>query len=284
MFKRNSMYRIKNRNMGCYLTNSANGDIIIRQIANALNSPLYSALNGLKPGLIFTWGILRGGDLVLKEAMKNKRDFYYLDHAYFNGGHETARPAYRIVKNELQLTKVYKRSSDRFLELGIKLKPWRKSGDYILICPPSPSTTYFYDLQYDWLDKVTTILSQVTDRPLYIRYKPGVVGVDLSKGYARPINIKHDYPTDPLTLEQHFEKAYCVISFNSMAAVQAVCAGVPVITSSISSAAPVGRTDLTDIEDLIYPEREPWLYSLAYSQFYVDEILNCKAFGLLGIK
>lgn len=275
------MWQKKIKKISCYLTNRANSDNIIKIVSNSLSAPLYPALGGLNPGLIFLWGILRGSDLILREAIKQKRDFIYIDHSYFKAGHNMERPCYRFVKNELQLTKIYDRPSDRFEELEITVKPWRKNGEYILVCPPSPSTSYFYNLSYNWLEKTLSVLNQITKKPIYVRYKPNLIDIDLSKGYAVP--SKTTVIEDKISLAEHFERAYCVVTFNSMVAVQAICAGVPTIVDKISCASPVSRTSLLDIHELLYPYRMKWLYSLAYSQFYLDEIENGKAWEILDI-
>lgn len=276
------MYKSKTKKLSCYLTNSGYGDKIIKQVAESLNAPVYPAIEGIKSGLVFNWGILRGGDLVMKTAKNTKREFVYIDHAYFNAGHTTARPAYRIVKNELQLTSLVERPADRFTQLNIQIKPWRKSGEYILICPPSPATIQYYDLSYDWLIKTTTILKQVTDIPLYVRHKPGALMIDVTKGYAVPTVEMKNVP-DKVSLAEHFTKAYAVVTYNSSVAISAICAGVPVIVDKVSAAAPISRTSLLDIEDLYYPNREEWLCGLAYGQFYLDEISNRKAWEILEI-
>jgi len=278
------MYKIKTKKFSCYLTKSGYGDKIIKSVAESLNAPLYSATGDIMPGLVFNWGILRGGDLIIKTAKKNKRDFMYIDHAYFNAGHAIERPSYRIVRNELQLTTInqYSTFSDRFDKLNIKIKPWRKSGEYILICPPSPATTTFYELNYDWLAKTTEIIKQVSDRPIYIRHKPGAMLIDNSKGYAVPAGTMK-IVEDTISLDEHLSKAYAVVTFNSSVAIKAICQGVPVVVDKISAAAPISRTSLLDIEDLLYPDREEWLCSLSYGQFYLDEITNRKAWEILNL-
>jgi hypothetical protein len=62
--------------------------------------------------------------------------------------------------------------------------------------------------------------------------------------------------------------------------VEAVLAGVPVFTTNLSAAAPVGLTDLTQIEQPIRPDREPWCHHLAYGQFTHEELRNGTALSL----
>ena len=60
----------------------------------------------------------------------------------------------------------------------------------------------------------------------------------------------------------------------SNAAVEAVIYGCTVFVHETSAAALVGLTDLSKVEEPVYPNRWPWLYSLAYSQFNEDELVN----------
>jgi hypothetical protein len=48
-----------------------------------------------------------------------------------------------------------------------------------------------------------------------------------------------------------------------------------------SAAALVGRCDIGRIEEPIYPDREPWLRSLAYSQFNERELVDGTLWRLL---
>jgi hypothetical protein len=57
--------------------------------------------------------------------------------------------------------------------------------------------------------------------------------------------------------------------------------GCPVFVHPDSAASLVGRTDLTDIETPLYPDREPWVRSLAYSQFNEAELCNGDLWRLL---
>jgi len=71
------------------------------------------------------------------------------------------------------------------------------------------------------------------------------------------------------------------VTHSSNVAIEAVCLGTPVFVSPSSAAAPVGRTDLSAIEDPVYPDRQPWLAHLAYNQFSYDEILEGDAWRML---
>ena len=53
-------------------------------------------------------------------------------------------------------------------------KGWRDSGDYILLCPSSPTVTYHINglSQEEWIKQVGEELTKHTDRPIKVRNKP----------------------------------------------------------------------------------------------------------------
>ena len=59
-----------------------------------------------------------------------------------------------------------------------------------------------------------------------------------------------------------------------MAAIDAVCMGIPVFTSEYSAVRQLGLQDLSKIGHPVRPQREPILYSLAYNQFTPQEIAS----------
>jgi hypothetical protein len=44
----------------------------------------------------------------------------------------------------------------------------------------------------------------------------------------------------------------------------------------------VGKSDLREIESPIYPDREPWLHSLAYSQYDERELCDGTLWRLIA--
>ena len=68
--------------------------------------------------------------------------------------------------------------------------------------------------------------------------------------------------------------AWAVVTSISMAAIDAVCMGIPVFTSEYSAVRQLGLQDLSKIEEPVRPQREPILWSLAYNQFTPEEIAS----------
>jgi hypothetical protein len=75
-------------------------------------------------------------------------------------------------------------------------------------------------------------------------------------------------------LQQDLEGAHALVTHGSIAAVESVICGCPVVVHPDSAAALVGLTDLAKIEKPVYPDRGKWLFSLAYSQFNETELVD----------
>lgn len=133
--------------------------------------------------------------------------------------------------------------------MGVQMKPWRRRGRHVLICMPGPNFGRPWGATADeWSKSIISRVAESTDRPIIFRTK-----------------------TSPRSIEQDLKDAWCVVTYGSNAAVDAVLAGVPVFCAEANAAAPMGRTDLA-LEDPVYPDREAWLASLVHQQFTLDEI------------
>lgn len=157
---------------------------------------------------------------------------------------------YRWHIGSFQQTKIRDVSSDRWDALNIQLSPWRKGGRHILIAAPTRTYLRFHSYK-GWIGDTIDALSRVTDRQLVIRDKES----------KRP-------------LQADLEGAHCLVTHGSIAAVESVILGCPVVVHPDSAAALVGLTDLGKIEHPVYPERQAWVNSLAYSQWNETELCD----------
>lgn len=196
-------------------------------------------------------GGLQFGSLeMLQRTVHERRDFLFVDGGYFLSW-PPPRKWYRIVRGAYQKNWMDHIQPNRWERLGLELKPWRK-GKFILICPPSDYVAKLFGFTVEsWLESAMEQIRQVTDRPMSIRFK-----------YA------------PGTINEALENAHCLVTWTSNTAVDALLEGVPVFVPRVSQAAPVACWDLSKIETPVYPDREPWAWSLAYGQFTVDEIAS----------
>src|SRR4029077_9371412 len=100
-----------------------------------------------------------------------------------------------------------------------------------------------------WAESTLRRLARVTDRQVVVRDKES----------KRP-------------LQDDLKGAYCLVTHGSMTAVESVMLGCPVVVNQESAAALIGITDLDQINQVIYPERQKWLNALAYCQFNEQEL------------
>jgi hypothetical protein len=172
-----------------------------------------------------------------------------------NGGY------YRWIVNAYQMREIREVPDDRWKAAKTPLWPWQRTGRHIVLAEPSPTYQRFHGIE-GWTERTIAELKRLTDRPIVIRDKE-------MQRFSRK-------------LHEDLKGAHCLVTHGSNAAVESVIMGCPVFVHPDSAAALVGRTDLRDIEQPLYPDREPWVRSLAYSQFNEAELTNGVLWRLLA--
>lgn len=196
---------------------------------------------------------------VIKKCIEEGRDYYYIDTGYFgNGKHKLY---HRITKNNMQyLGELDKECpDDRFVKTGVSISKWRP-GRNILVCPPSQKAMNYWGLDLkEWLDETIATIKLHTERPIIIREKA-----------SRHERVNVDTMEMALGRDVH-----CMVTFNSIAAVESLMFGKPVFTMGPNAAQPLANTDLSKIEHPVMPsigEVRNLLCNLAYQQFTVREM------------
>lgn len=196
------------------------------------------------------------------------KDFYYIDTGYFGNGKK--KLYHRITKNDVQnFGPVIDRPSDRLDRTGITLKKIRNDGSKILLAPPSQKLLNLYDIDLEtWLEHTLNDIKAHTDREVVIRRKQG-----------RSVRVNDD--TIEMALDQD---VYCLITYSSIAAVEAILHGKPAITLGPNAAAAVCSTSISEIENIRCPsldEIHAWARHLAYCQFTEAEMRDGTAWRIL---
>ena len=240
-----------------YQTTHPHSKVITSAFAQGCKGRIVPSQAGLLEGDAAFYGILRGTGEILKECSLRNRDYYYIDHGYFNAGHYDGY--YRVVRNDMQLNgevlgytpeEIPFAPTDRWNKLKIKMKPWRKSGNHIVVCPLSQFVGDFLGINTElWLRETIRELEHYTDRSIFIKEKD----------------------TD-MPIEEAVKDAHAVVAYNSNALVDAVIEGIPVYALGPSSTDPIARKSLRDIENPIMEDREKWACALSYGQWTLDEI------------
>jgi hypothetical protein len=184
------------------------------------------------------------------------RTFIYWDRGYCRRIFATWLPRgdnggfYRWEVNAFHMKAIRDVPDDRWKALKTEVQPWQKDGRHIVIAGPTFNYSTFHGTER-WTDITIDALARVTDRPLMVRGKES----------KRP-------------LAEDLKGAHALVTHGSNAGTEAVFLGCPVFVDRSCAAALVGRTELTHIDNPAYPDRQPWLNSLAYSQFDERELVD----------
>jgi hypothetical protein len=212
---------------------------------------------------------------IINECKISERDFYYIDTGYL-GNLGKRKDYHRVVKNNVQHVRPIPVPTDRFDKLQ-KLanntfykNNWNKKGSNILIVTPSEKPCKFYGITRDkWLSDTVQKLEQHTDRKIIIRDKP--IRRERIGNKSIFNQIEHD-------------DIYAVVTYNSIAATEAVSYGIPAFADApVNAAKSVCSDDFSKIEDPFYPDRyqvDRWLHWLAYCQYNCMELEDGTAFRI----
>jgi len=233
-----------------------------------------------------TWVIYGAGMIkAVKNCWANNTPFFYIDNQYL-GNMRSKKQYHRVVKNHVHdIRPIIERPRDR-LEKVINYLKWAQlkrpdlnptlldpkpftSGQHILVAPPSPKSFTLWNInQEDWINQTVSEIKKYTDRPIKIRLK-------------RP----RDERFIENTLEQDLEDSHCLVTYNSVAACEAIINGKPAFTLGPNAACQLSLDDLSKIEHPYIPsddEREAWLRHLSYSQFTRTEMYSGLAWDILN--
>ena len=166
--------------------------------------------------------------------------------------------------------------SDRFKELGLKIKPWRKKGDHILIVGQNMYDASLFGIDFEWWVKNTIQhLRRHTDRPIVFRDHPE--NRDQMKNLVDTYKWCNVSYSNEGTINDDLKNAHCTVSYTSGSSIDSLLAGVPVIPcSECNFVWPISSHQLSDIENPKLGERTQLFYDLAYAQWSVEEIRQGK--------
>ena len=215
---------------------------------------------------------------IIKFVQEHGQDYYFIETGYLGNyrcdNNQTGRKIYhRIEKNNMQQDRIMDVPPDRWQELckfnpNLTYRGWRKPGSKILLVMSTDKPFQYYGTTRDkWIKDTIATIRKHTDREIVIREKAGR-GVRTNK-----------------TIYDALDKdIYALVTYNSIAAVEAIQHGIPAFSLAPTAASPVSSTDLSRIEnpprydeDLIYK----WLSSVAYGQFSLSELITGRAWELV---
>jgi FkbM family methyltransferase len=239
-----------------YASPRRNSSKIGQHLAKGTRLPYREVPCKLRSGGMVSYGAGYGLWPLLERARREGREWVYLDNGYFLAGHFDGY--YRVTRNAYQHDGSGNARPRRFARLGLKVRPWRSGGSFVLVCPPSPGFGADRGIDTsDWLPSTLSTLRRHTDREIRVREKP--------PGRGR----------SGMPLEAVLRGCHALVTDQSNAAVLALLAGVPVFCTSRCAAYRMGHADLSKIETpRLPPDREQWAWNLAANQWMLREMAS----------
>jgi hypothetical protein len=257
------------------LNSKAVWDAFEKSIVNSGHQVTYNNSNA---DIDVIWSVLWSGRMtknkeIWKNAIKNNRPIIVIEVGGIKRG-----VTWRIGLNGINRDAYFcplGNDNSRAKKLQLKLKPWRKNGEYILICGQHERSQQWDNLppMREWVEQQITILRKYTDRQIIFRPHPRSPVKELGRNFAsvliqKPLKCKGTY--DDFNI--NFNDAWAVVSLSSNPGPASIINGVPAFVGTSSLAYAVGNTDYSLIEAPQMPDRSQWLNDYAHTEYTLDEI------------
>lgn len=165
--------------------------------------------------------------------------------------------------------------ADRWNQLNIKLKPWRKTGEYILLLGQTHRGLSSQTINiYDWYNIVVTRIRKITNERIVYRMHPRIFKHEgrIKKEIQNVKHLKVHTSLNP-NLEDDLLNARCVVAYSTNAATKAILDGIPVFACNEGCITwPVSNHGIKRIKDPEFFPREQWCNDLAYTQWNCAEM------------
>jgi len=166
-------------------------------------------------------------------------------------------------------------NDDRHRLLGLSLKPWRTSGEYILIAGQHDKSLQWKDMpsMATWVHDTITFIRAQTDRPIIFRPHPRCPLLAIEHDFKdvkrqTPKQIQNTYDD----FDMQFDNIWATVSWSSNPGIHSVINGVPAFTGPSSLAFDVAEQNLRNIENPLYGDRTQWLNDYAHTEYTIGEI------------
>ncbi len=208
---------------------------------------------------IATYGVLRG----THEILKNVKNFYYMDHGYFNQSSrkfENRRTNvldmdgyFRVVYNNLIHDGKGNYPEDRLKKLKLNFLEQKKYGNKIILSEPSDTMKKIYNA-HNWVHETKEIIKKFSDREIIVH------------------NKFSEKPLDEL-----LKNAWSFVSLQSTAGFKAMINGIPAYFTEQS------LKKINRIEEIENPTINYKIFSnLAYGQWTLKEIASGEAWETIS--
>ena len=161
--------------------------------------------------------------------------------------------------------------------LGLSLKPWRTSGEFILIAGQHDKSLQWQNMppMSNWFLETYDEIRKHTERPILFRPHPRCQLPHIERGLKnvhrqQPRKISGSYDD----YDMDFNDIWATISYSSNPGIHSILNGVPAFvgTSSLAYTAANDIDFLHDIEQPFMPDRQQWLNDYAHTEYTLEEI------------
>lgn len=165
-------------------------------------------------------------------------------------------------------------------DLNIDLKPWRGSGNHILICLQRNGgwSMRGFDV-ISWMNQTIQQIRQYSKRPIIVRAHPG----DKKIKSILKINHKNVHLSSNERLVDDLNGAWATVVYNSSPSVASLIEGIPVFltdpTPEYSQTFGLSDVDLSKIENPTLVERQAWIERLAMCHWNFNELKSGEAWN-----
>jgi hypothetical protein len=163
-------------------------------------------------------------------------------------------------------------------DLNLNLKPWRTSGNHILLCLQRNGGWSMGGISsIDWMNLTIANIRKYSNRPIVVRAHPG----DKKIKSILKINHKNVSLSTKENLVDDLRGAWATVVYNSSPSVASIIQGVPAfLTDSVpqhSQSFDVANADISNIENPAMPDRQSWVEKLAMCHWNFAELKSGEA-------
>lgn len=164
----------------------------------------------------------------------------------------------------------------RSKKLGLSLKPWKKTGQNIVIFGQHSQSEQWSTRPpvNDWLKNIVVEIKKHSNRPIVYRPHPRDRFFQKIEDFSTSIPVKIPNSHDVYNHEHELSNAWLAINACSGTGVQAAIEGTPVFVEKDSLAWPVSIETLQNIESPPLPDRTVWFEKICNTEWTIEEIVS----------
>lgn len=161
--------------------------------------------------------------------------------------------------------------------LGLTLKPYRTTGNHILVCCQRNGGWSMKGLSVnDWMNSTIATIRQFTNRPIVVRVHPG------DRKWKNWFKLQHPNVTiSSKHIKEDLQNAWATVVYNSSPSVASLIEGIPTFVTDpqpeFSQVNGVCNTNLKRIEDPKLFDRQAWIERLSMCHWNFDELKSGEA-------